>query len=91
MTPRTQELLSSFTQKGNQDQTIRVCSKDAKEMLLENFSIIVGGNVRFFQMIHLGEGVHAVKLLPIGWDKEFGTILLAPKTKWKTNEKTLAI
>lgn len=87
MTAHAQELLKSFV--SNQTQTIRICSKDAKEMLLANQTLIVGGTVRYFQIVHVGIEVYAVKLLPIGWDKEFGTICLDPKTPWMVMEKTL--
>lgn len=87
MTANAQSLISSFV--NFPTQTIRICSKDAKEMLLANQILLIGGHVRYFQMIHIGESVYAVKLLPVGWDREFGTICLDPKTPWITTEKTL--
>jgi hypothetical protein len=51
-------------------------------MLLNNESVIVGGHVRYFQGVSIGSDVFRVKLLPINWDKEFGTIQLDPKTDW---------
>ena len=87
MTAHAQELIKSFV--NFPTQTVRICAKDAKEMLLANQTLIVGGNVRYFQMIHIGECIYAVKLLPIGWDEEFGTICLDSKTPWLVTEKTL--
>lgn len=87
MTAHAQELIKSFV--NSPCQTIRICAKDAKELLLANHTIIVAGNVRYLQMVPIGEGVYSVKLLPIGWDKEFGTICLDPKTPWLVTEKTL--
>lgn len=60
----------------------RFPSCDWKLMLLNNESVIVGGHVRYFQGVSIGSDVFRVKLLPIHWDKEFGTIQLDPKTDW---------
>lgn len=64
------------------DNTVRIPSKEWESVLLENYSKIIGGNVRYFQGVSIGAGVYSVKLLPMFWDKEFGTIQLDPKTEW---------
>lgn len=60
----------------------RIPSCDWRWMLENNESIIVSGNVRYFQGVSIGSDVFRIKLLPINWDKEFGTIQLDPKTDW---------
>ena len=42
--------------------TVRTCKEIATELLLNNMSIIRGGNIRYFQIKHIGLGVYAVKL-----------------------------
>ena len=42
--------------------TVRTCKEIATELLLDNVSIIRGGNIRYFQIKHIGLGVYAVKL-----------------------------
>jgi hypothetical protein len=73
------------------DSSQRIPSCDWKLMLLHNESLIVGGNVRYFQGVHIGSDVFRVKLLPINWDKEFGTIQLDPKTDWITEGTKLVL
>ena len=41
---------------------VRTCKEIATELLLHNVSIIRGGNIRYFQIKHIGLGVYAVKL-----------------------------
>ncbi len=89
MTSEAQEKIKSFS--ANPNQTIRVCEKDAKELLINNQTIVIGGNVRYFQIVPRGIGVYAVKLCPVGFDPEHGTICLAPRSKWLTTEKTLNV
>ena len=89
MTAQTQQQIRNFC--AYPEQTIRICSKEARELLLNNETVIVGGTVRYFQMISLGIDVYAVRLLPIGWDKTFGTVCLDAKTPWFTTEKTMTL
>ena len=44
---------------------VRTCKKIATELLLDNVSIIRGGNIRYFQIKHIGLGVYEVKLREI--------------------------
>ena len=75
------------------DGTIRVCEKDAQQILLHNQTVKVypSGDIVFLQLIPIGIGVYAVKRLPRDFDSEFGTLLLSPKSKWITTEKTLKL
>jgi hypothetical protein len=41
---------------------VRTCKEIATELLLDNVSIIRGGNIRYFQIKHIGLGVYEVKL-----------------------------
>lgn len=69
---------------GNSSLTsVRVLEDSARWFLLSNKSRIIGGNVRFYQMKHLGLGVYEVRLLPVG-KKE--TVLVEV---WKTVENAL--
>lgn len=77
-----QETLDKLNSLTTMDQTIRIPSKEWELVLLENYAKVVSGNVRYFQGVFIGAGVYKVKLLPSGWDREFGTIQLDPKTEW---------
>lgn len=46
----------------NQKSCIRVPQKLAKQMLLDNETIIIGGKVRGFNIIHIGMGIYEVTL-----------------------------
>lgn len=61
----------------------RITEASARWFLLTNKSRIVNGNVRFYQMKHLGLGIYEVRLLPVG-KKE--TVLVEV---WKTVENNL--
>lgn len=63
--------------------SVRVTEASARWFLLTNKSRIVKGNVRFYQMKHLGLGIYEVRLLPVG-KKE--TVLV---DIWKTVENAL--
>jgi hypothetical protein len=89
MTAQTQQQIKDFLL--YPDQTIRICSKEARELLLHNEKIIIGGNIRYFQMIPVGIEIYAVRLLPLGWDESFGTVCLDRKTPWITTEKTMTL
>ena len=65
--------------------TTRINAEDWQEMLLDNYSRIIDGNVRYFQGIPIGLNTFSVKLLPNEWGKEFGTVQLDPRTKWITS------
>lgn len=65
------------------DETIRVTRETANNFLYENKCRIIGGNVRFYQIKHIGLDVYEVRLLPVG--KE-GTVLV---NVWKTVENAL--
>lgn len=65
------------------DETIRVTRETANNFLYENKCRIIGGNVRFYQIKHVGLDVYEVRLLPVG--KE-GTVLV---NVWKTVENGL--
>ncbi len=64
------------------NQSARVLSDDWQQMLLNNENVIIDGKIRYFQGVSIGNDVFRIKLLPIGWDGEFGTIQLDPKTDW---------
>ena len=83
MSPNGQERVNSLTETGHM---ARINADDWQEMLLDNYSRIIGGNVRYFQGIPIGLNTFAVKLLPKEWNgNEFGTVQLDPKTKWITS------
>lgn len=63
--------------------SVRVSQDSARWFLLINKSRIVRGNVRFYQMKHLGLGVYEVRLLPVGKRE---TVLVEV---WKTVENNL--
>lgn len=63
--------------------SVRVTEASARWFLLTNKSRIVKGNVRFYQMKHLGLGIYEVRLLPVG-KKE--TVLVEV---WKSVENGL--
>lgn len=63
-----------------EEHIVRIKACDFKEMLLDNFSQQVNGSTRYFQGVHIGEGVYMVKLLPKGW--ESGTIKIDEDTDW---------
>ena len=86
-----QETLDKLNSLTTIDQTVRIPSKEWESILLENFSRVVGGRVRYFQGVPIGAGVYKVKLLPDFWDKEFGTIQLDPKTEWITQGTGLVL
>ena len=87
MTLGTQEKLDWL--KTHPEDTIRVCGKDFKEMLLDNYSMIIGGDVRHLQGLPLGGDVFAIRLLPKSWDSEtHGTVMLAAKTPWMVEGKS---
>jgi hypothetical protein len=90
MTSQTQLAMNSFVT--NPNLTIRICKKDAHELLMSNTKVLgPQGEQRYLQIMPLGLDVYAVKLLPVNWDTELGTIALAPCSKWITTEKTLHI
>jgi hypothetical protein len=64
------------------DETIRVSRESANKFLYENKCRIIGGNIRFYQIKHIGLDVYEVRLLPIGKGNG-GTILV---NVWKTDE-----
>lgn len=80
MTAKTLESIDWLVQ--NPAESVRIPSTDWDDILLANESRIVSGNIRYFQAIKIGLGVYKMKLLPVGWDAEFGTIELDPKTEW---------
>jgi hypothetical protein len=89
MKPETLEKIDWLKQ--NPTDSIRIDGRDFREMLIDNHSVIVGGNVRYIQGIPIGEGVYRIKLLPKEWDREFGTIKLDPGTDWITKGTGLAL
>lgn len=89
MKPQTIEKIDYL--KANPVDSVRVDGKDFKEMLLDNYSVIIDGNVRYFQGVSIGECVYRIKLLPIGWLPEFGTIRLDPGTEWITKGTGLVL
>lgn len=63
-----------------EDESVRVTTESARHFLLNNKRRVVNGNLRFYQMKHLGLGVYEVRLLPVG---KKDTILVEV---WKTEE-----
>lgn len=65
-----------------EDESVRVTGESARHFLLNNKRRIVNGNIRFYQIKHIGLDVFEVRLLPIGKGGG-GTILV---NVWKTDE-----
>jgi len=82
MTPNGQDRVNVLSVPSD---TARINSEDWQEMLLDNYSRVINGSVRYFQGIPIGSNTFAVKLLPKEWGKEFGTVQLDPRTKWITS------
>jgi hypothetical protein len=63
--------------------SVRVTEESARWFLLINKSRIIGGEIRYYQMKHLGLGIYEVRLLPPG---KKDTVLVEI---WKTVENGL--
>lgn len=82
MTPEieSEEKLVNLLEGYSTVPSVRITETSARWFLLINKSRIIKGNVRFYQMKHLGLGVYEVRLLPVG---KKATVLVEV---WKTEE-----
>lgn len=66
-----------------EDESVRVTMESARHFLLKNKRRVVNGNVRYYQIKHIGLEVYEVRLLPVG---KKATVLVEV---WKTEENSL--
>lgn len=87
MTQAGQDKIHQFLTVGDTHE-VRLKACEFRDLLLGNDALIIKGNVRHFQGIHIGEGVYRVKLLPVGWDSYWGNVKLGEGDDWIVkNEK----
>jgi hypothetical protein len=89
MSPETIDKINWLV--SNPNESIRIPANDWDDILLANENRIVCGAIRYFQALRIGLGVYKMKFLPVGWESEFGTIELDPKTDWITNGTRLVL